>query len=79
METISIIVTLISVIASIMQIMLFFKVWEMCNDIKAMRKSTIKEEQSTIAKKDEADNSLSWLILIAVGVVVVISIMCFAK
>ena len=79
METISIIVTLISVIASILHIMLFFKVWGMCNDIKAMRKSTIKEEQSTIAKKDEADNSLSWLILIAVGVVVVISIMCFAK
>lgn len=37
METISIIVTLVSVIASILQIALFFKVWGMCNDVRAIR------------------------------------------
>ena len=37
METISIIVTLVGVIGGILQIILFFKVWGMCNDIRAMR------------------------------------------
>lgn len=37
MDTLSIIVTLVSVIGEILQIILFFKVWGMCNDIKAMR------------------------------------------
>lgn len=33
MDTLSIIITLVSVIASVLQIVLFFKVWGMCNNI----------------------------------------------
>lgn len=37
MEIISIIVALVGVISGILQIVLFFKVWGMCNDVRAMR------------------------------------------
>lgn len=46
MDTLSIIITLVSVLASILQIILFFKVWGMCNDIKAMREATASTQES---------------------------------
>lgn len=76
MEALSIIITLVTVVAGILQIILFFKVWGMCNDIKALRKATIKEEGNTIPEEDKADNSLSWLVAIAVVAVIVIVIAC---
>lgn len=76
MENLSIIIALVSLVAGVLQIILFFKVWGMCNDIKALRKVTIKEEGNTIPGADKADNSLSWLIAIAVVVVIVIVIAC---
>lgn len=76
MDTLSIIITLVTVVAGILQIILFFKVWGMCNDIKALRKATIKEEGNTIPEEDKADNSLSWLVVIAVVAVIVIVIAC---
>lgn len=76
MDKFYIIFTVVSVIAGLLQIILFFKVWGMCNDIKALRKATIKEEGNTIPEEDKADNSLSWLVAIAVVAVVVIVIAC---
>lgn len=76
MDKFYIIFTVVSVIAGLLQIILFFKVWGMCNDIKALRKVTIKEEGNTIPEEDKADNSLSWLVAIAVVAVVVIVIAC---
>lgn len=76
MDALSIIITLVTVVAGILQIILFFKVWGMCNDIKALRKVTIKEEGNTIPEEDKADNSLSWLVVIAVVAVIVIVIAC---
>jgi hypothetical protein len=76
MDALSIIITLVTVVAGILQIILFFKVWGMCNDIKALRKATIKEEGNTIPEEDKADNSLSWLVVIAVVAVIVIVIAC---
>ena len=76
MDKFYIIFTIVSVIAGLLQIILFFKVWGMCNDIKALRKATIKEDGNTIPEEDKADNSLSWLVVIAVVAVVVIVIAC---
>lgn len=76
MDALSIIITLVTVVAGILQIILFFKVWGMCNDIKALRKATIKEDGNTIPEEDKADNSLSWLVVIAVVAVIVIVIAC---
>lgn len=45
MDTLSIIITLVSVIASVLQIVLFFKVWGMCNDVRAMRKGNTNNSQ----------------------------------
>lgn len=52
MDTLSFIITSVSVIASVLQIVLFFKVWGMCNDIRALRKNTI--EQSSAPSNDKA-------------------------
>lgn len=76
MDSLTIIITLVSLVAGVLQIILFFKVWGMCNDIKALRKVTIKEEGNTIPEEDKADNSLSWLVVIAVIAVIVIVIAC---
>lgn len=45
MDTLSIIITLVSVIASVLQIVLFFKVWGMCDDVRAMRKGNTNNSQ----------------------------------
>jgi hypothetical protein len=45
MDTLSIIITLVSVIASVLQIVLFFKVWGMCNDVRAMRRGNTTNTQ----------------------------------
>lgn len=51
METLSIIISLVNVVAGVLQIILFFKVWRMCNDIKAMRQVQAPlPEQSTEEK-----------------------------
>ena len=75
MENLSIIIALVSLVAGVLQIILFFKVWGMCNDIKALRKVTIKEEGNTIPGADKADNSLSWLIVIAVTIIIFVFMM----
>lgn len=51
METLSIIISLVSVVAGILQIVLFFKVWGMCNDIRAMRQG-----QAPIARQSAEEN-----------------------
>lgn len=72
----SIITTLVSVIAGVLQIILFFKIWGLCNDIKAMRQVQAPEGE---AKKDEvADSSMSWMIMIAV-IAVVILVFCLMQ
>lgn len=75
MDKFYIIFTIVSVIAGLLQIILFFKVWGMCNDIKALRKVTIKEEGNTVPGADKADNSLSWLIVIAVTIIIFVFMM----
>ena len=71
METLSIIITLISVVAATLQIILFFKVWGMCNDIKAMRKVQAPERE---IKKDEVSAIKLMCALIIAIIIVGISI-----
>lgn len=79
MDKFYIIFTIVSVIAGLLQIILFFKVWGMCNDIKALRKATIKEEGDTIPGEDKADNSLSWLIVIAMTIIIFVIAILFLQ
>lgn len=77
MDTLSIIIALVSVIASVLQIVLFFKVWGMCNDVRAIRKTTTPVTENAVSEKDKADNSLSWLI--AIAIVIVLLVLIFAR
>lgn len=65
-EVLSIIIPLVSVVAGILQIVLFFKVWGMCNDIKAMRRgyaSNTQEAGSNIPESKVEAKGCGWLIL----------------
>lgn len=46
MDTLTIIITLVSVVAGVLQIILFFKVWGMCNDVRALRNQQCPEQSS---------------------------------
>lgn len=66
MDTLSIIITLVSVIASVLQIVLFFKVWGMCNDVRAMRRSNANNTQEAEANIPDSKvdaQGCGWLIL----------------
>ena len=66
MDTLSIIITLVSVIASVLQIVLFFKVWGMCNDVRAMRRgntTNTQEAETNIPDSKFVAKGWGWLIL----------------
>ena len=44
--------TIITVIAAVLQIILFFKVWRMCNDVKRMTTHFCGEEEPTSVAED---------------------------
>lgn len=70
MDTISIIITLVSVIAGVLQIILFFKVWGMCNDVRVMRQQQCKENSS-----NEDDNGFGSLVIWLVGAIIFVIIL----
>lgn len=70
MDTLSIIITLVSVIASVLQIVLFFKVWGMCNDVRVMRQQQCKENSS-----NEDDNGFGRLLIWFVGIIIFVIIL----
>lgn len=66
MDTLSIIITLVSVIASVLQIVLFFKVWGLCNDVHAMRRgntNNTSEAGANIPDSKVDAKGYGWLIL----------------
>lgn len=66
METLSIIISLVSVVAGVLQIILFFKVWGMCNDVRAMSRgyaSNTQEAGSNIPESKFDTKGCGWLIL----------------
>lgn len=57
-------ISIISFLAAILQIILFFKVWRMCNDIRAMRQQT-----APIPEKDDDGTSIIYLMAAIIVVV----------
>ena len=74
MDTLSIIITLVSVVAGLLQIILFFKVWKMCNDVKAIRKVQTPEVSQLDKGKTSADG-MSVLSIVIIAVIVIFFIM----
>lgn len=71
MEVFTIILTVVSVIAAVLQIILFFKVWGMCNDIKAIR-----EKECPMTKEEkESDNSWLWMLFIFAAIIILIVVL----
>lgn len=68
MDVISVIITLVSVVAAVLQIVLFFKVWGMCNDIKAMRQ--VQAPETDTDKKEECSIFKSGFALVAYIVII---------
>lgn len=70
MEIISIIVTLVGVIGGILQIILFFKVWGMCNDIRAMRNAQmphhVTDNKANGKQEEEKKTMIGCLALIVI-------------
>lgn len=71
MDTLSIIITSVSVIASVLQIVLFFKVWGMCNDIRAMRYAQMAHDvtdkkANDIQEENEKKTMIGCLALIVI-------------
>lgn len=72
MDVISVIITLVSVVAAVLQIVLFFKVWGMCNDIKAMRQVQAPETGTDKKEEDSIFNSAFALVAYIVMICVVV-------
>lgn len=71
----SIILTVVSIVASVLQIILFFKVWGMCNDIKAIRNKEVP-----LSGEGEDGKSYFPYLLIFLGIialfVIIIGVSC---
>ena len=87
MDALSIIIALVSVVAGLLQIILFFKVWQMCDDVKAIRKAQNPEAQNPEApittnieqdkipsSSDKEDNTALIIILSTSFVIIFLSI-----
>ena len=76
MDVISVIITLVSVVAAVLQIVLFFKVWGMCNDIKAMRQVQAPERDTDKKEEDSIFSSafalVAYIVIICVIVYLII-------
>lgn len=70
MDSLTIIITLVSLVAGVLQIILFFKVWGMCNDVRIMRQQQCKENSS-----NEDDNGYGRLLIWFVGTIIFVVIL----
>lgn len=70
MDTLTIIITLVSLVTGVLQIILFFKVWGMCDDVRDLRNQQCPEQPS-----QEANNGYSG-ILIAFFMLITITLIC---
>lgn len=71
MNTLSIIITLVSVIAGVLQIVLFFKVWGMCDDVRDLRNQQCPEQPS-----QQTNNGYSGLLIAFLMAIITITLIC---
>lgn len=69
------IISIISLIAAVLQIILFFKVWRMCNDIRAMRQQTAPLPD----KVDDGTSIISLMVVIIAVIFVVVMVAVLAS
>lgn len=72
MDTLSIIIALVGAVAGLLQIILFFKVWGMCNDVKAIRNAQDSEAPATNESNKSTDGGWGMLMLFIVIVVIIV-------
>lgn len=70
MDTLTIIITLVNLVTGVLQIILFFKVWGMCDDVRDLRNQQCPEQPS-----QEANNGYGG-ILIALFMLITITFIC---
>ena len=78
MDALSIIIALVSVVAGLLQIILFFKVWQMCDDVKAIRKAqnpeapiTTNIEQDKIPSSSDKEDNTALIIILSTSFVII--------
>lgn len=80
-ETLTTIVTIVSVIFGILNIILFFKLWGMTNDVKRMlnimEKSYYGEKEERYNIDEEADKKVSMLPTIVILSIIVLLLLLF--
>jgi hypothetical protein len=72
MDTLSIIITLVSVVASLLQIILFFKIWTMCDDVRALRKYCATTQDNDNNKDCKVNNDGCGMLILAVILIILI-------
>lgn len=76
MENLFIIIAIVSCVAAVLQFILIFKIWGMCNDIKAIRKhfTTNTEQDELPSSSDKEENTALIIILSTLFVIVFLCI-----
>lgn len=79
MDTLSIIITLVSVIAGVLQIILFFKIWGLCNDVRALRKGDENAQKEYDKKESEGRERGTSMLILALCLISVIIIFVISR
>lgn len=70
MEALSIIISIIGLIFGVLQIILFFKVWGMCNDVNTLCNHFVQSKKNeaipTVQNTPNKTTDLSWLWVVAI-------------
>lgn len=72
MNTLSIIFAMVSVVAAVLQIILFFKIWGMCNDVRALRNQHCSDQPTHENNGIKSVNYGCLLELLLVGLLLIV-------
>ncbi|MBE6202155.1 MAG: hypothetical protein E7135_00645 [Rikenellaceae bacterium] len=79
MDTLTIIITLVSVVAAVLQIILFFKIWGMCNDVRALRNQHCSDQPTHENNGIKSVNYGCLLELLLVGLLLIVFLVSIYK
>lgn len=77
MDSLAVIITSVSLVAGVLQIVLFFKIWGMCNDVRALRNQQCSEHPSQEANNGSTNTSYAGLLISFLLVIVLFVIIFF--